>query len=252
MILTLHGTGAGAPNGDRMASALSATFNDGSVTLFDCGEAAARTMLRDGVDPTRVAAVLISHFHPDHWTGLPQLVIALEIAKRTAPLFIHHPPGSEPFLRSVILHSYGFLEELPFAVNFRAVASGSLSTVTLADGWNAEFFPTTHLAGSVARSRRHGLPDTAYGYILRRGDRRIVLSQDIGSENDLVEVMEGAELLVCESAHIDAENLLTLARDRGVGRVLFTHVPPEGASFPERFEGIAWSVARDGERVAID
>lgn len=251
MILTLHGTGAGAPNGDRMASALSATFNDGSVVLFDCGEAASRSMLRDGVDPTRVASVLISHFHPDHWTGLPQLCIALEISKRTAPLFVHHPPGSEPFLRNVLLHSHLFLEELPFVVNFRAVAPGMLATVTLPDGWSAEFFPTTHFARSAERARRHGLPDTAYGYLLRNGGRRVVLSQDIGSENDLVEVMEGAELLVCESAHINAENLLALASERGVKRVVFTHVPPTGASFPESFEGIEWSVASDGERIEL-
>lgn len=252
MLLTLHGTGAGAPNGDRMASALSATFNDGSITLFDCGEAAARSMLRDGLDPVRVSSVLISHFHPDHWTGLPQLCIALEIAKRGAPLFLYHPPESEPFLRSVLLHSYCFLEELPFNINFRAFGAGNLSAVTLADEWSVRVFPTTHLARSVERSRRYGLPDTAFGYILEKGGRKIVLSQDIGSENDLVEVMEGAELLICESAHINAENLLGLARDRGVGRVIFTHVPPDRNPFPESFDGIEWNVASDGDRVVIE
>jgi ribonuclease BN (tRNA processing enzyme) len=248
MTITLHGTGAGTPSGHRMASALTARFGDGRVILFDAGEGCSRAMIRDGIDINRVVTVAISHMHADHWCGLPGLITGWGTLGRAGDdVEILVPPGCVEFFESARIESLSFREEMKFGIAWR-----ELAPFDIGGGWSVELFATTHLAKIAHLAERHGACGTAYGYVLRNGDRRIVLSQDIGGAADLSGVIDGAELVVCESAHAESTELLAMARDAGVGRLVFTHVSPrrEG-TFPERFDGIHWSVASDGMRIDI-
>lgn len=248
MTLTLHGSGAGTPSGHRMASALSASFGDGSVVLFDAGEGCARSMIRDGIDINCVRTVAISHMHADHWCGLPGLVTGWGTLDRSGDeIEILVPDGRVCFFERVLLESLNFPEVLRFTIRWR-----ELGGFDLGGGWRAEIFETTHLARVESLAVRHGVASRACGYVLRNGRRHVVLSQDIGSAGDLSGVIDGAELVVCESAHVDPTEFLAMARDAGVGRVVFTHVAPrrEGM-FPPHFDGIEWEVAVDGLRIDI-
>jgi ribonuclease BN (tRNA processing enzyme) len=246
MKLTLHGTGAGTPGADRTASALTASFSDGSHVLFDAGDGCVRSLLRDRIDLHRIEAVAISHLHADHWGGLPALVQAWGVFDREAPVTIYVPPGTVEFFRTVQRHGYSFSEKQRFTIHYRV-----LNAFEMRDGWSVETFATTHLKKVRELAEKYELPTEALGYILRNGDRKIVLSQDIGGEDDLKDVIEGAELLICESAHVDPRTVLVMARSGGVQRVIFTHVPPEGAEWPEKFEGMKWGVAGEGEMVEV-
>lgn len=247
MILTLHGTGSGDPGGDRFASALSLLFDDQSILLFDAGEACSRGMRRDGVDLNAIRTVAISHMHPDHWCGLPALWVAWMLARRSRPVDIHVPSGTIEFFRGVQLQSHAFPEKLPYEIRYH-----DLGTFDLPEGWIVDPVPTTHMEPARKLAARHGASQVAMSYILRNGSRRVVLSQDLGSIEDIRPSIASAELLVCEATHVDPRDLLSMARDAGVRRVLFTHIPPYGGAFPERFDGIHWSVASDGERIRLD
>jgi ribonuclease Z len=246
MKLTLHGTGAGTPSGDRMSSALTACFSDGSIVLFDSGDGCTRSMLRDGIDIGRITTVAISHLHADHWSGLPGLLMGWGVASRSEPVDIHVPPGTVDFFRTVQRSSYSFTEKLTFDIHYHRLVPFSLP-----DGWRVEPFRTSHLAKSRELARKHRLPEFAYGYLLLNGERKIVLSQDLGSEDDLSEVMKNAGIVICESAHVEPRRVLEMARDAGVGRLIFTHIPPKNVDFPRRFDGIEWSVAEEGMVVEV-
>jgi ribonuclease Z len=246
MRLTLHGTGAGTPGADRTSSALTATFSDGSHFLFDAGDGCTRVLLRDGVDLHRIKAVAISHLHADHWSGLPGLIQAWGVFNRTRPVDIYIPDGTIDFFRSVQIHGYSFLERQSFELRYHP-----LNTFDLHEGWRVETFQTSHLKKVRELAESHHLPQAAMGYLLSNGLRKVVLSQDLGSEDDLKDVISGAELLVCESAHVDLRGVLEMARDAGVGRVIFTHVPPGDVEWPEGGDGVEWSVAEEGEVVEL-
>ncbi len=246
MKLTFHGTGAGEPGGDRLASALSAQFSDGSILLLDAGEGCSRAMLRDGFDPGLIATVAISHMHADHWAGLPNLIMGWITRGRTSPVRIYVPPGTSAFFEHMLTISYMFRERFAFPLSISALAPCDLP-----GGWRLETFATSHLDGVREFSRRHGLSETAFGYRLLHDARRIVLSQDVGGAADLAEEMKGAELVVCESAHVKPVDILRMAREQGVARVIFTHVPPDGVHFPEQFDGVSWSMASDGYQVEL-
>lgn len=203
-------------------------------------------MIRDGLDLNRITDVAISHMHADHWGGLPNLIMAWITRDRQTPVSIHVPPSTAEFFERMLTISYMFRERLKFDLRFQ-----TLLRFDAGDGWRLETFPTSHLEGVRQFSGEHGVFETAFGYRLVQGSRKIVLSQDIGAEGDLAEEMKGAELLVCESAHVTPATVLSMARERGVARVIFTHVPPEHEPFPAQFDGVEWSVAADGYHLEL-
>ena len=88
------GTGGTMPMPDRALSALYARVN-GRAILIDCGEGTQVGVQRLGWGMQCIDAILISHFHADHCSGLPGMLLALTKALRTEPLHIYGPVGLE-------------------------------------------------------------------------------------------------------------------------------------------------------------
>ncbi|MBA3420823.1 MAG: ribonuclease Z [Thermoleophilaceae bacterium] len=64
----------------------------GEQLLFDCGEGTQRQLLRSG-GLVALDAVFITHFHADHFLGLPGMLKTFSLQGRDAPLAVHGPPG---------------------------------------------------------------------------------------------------------------------------------------------------------------
>ena len=86
------GTGGTMPMPDRALSALYARVN-GRAILIDCGEGTQVGVQKLGWGMQCIDAILISHFHADHCSGLPGMLLALTKALRTEPLHIYGPVG---------------------------------------------------------------------------------------------------------------------------------------------------------------
>src|SRR5437763_8625401 len=63
--------------------------------LIDCGATALIAMKRAGINPAAVGWVALSHLHGDHFGGLPWLILDGQFSKRTKPLQIAGPPGTQ-------------------------------------------------------------------------------------------------------------------------------------------------------------
>jgi ribonuclease Z len=69
--------------------------------LFDCGEGTQRQLLRS-IGLLDLTEVFITHFHADHWLGLPGLLKTFDLRGREAPLRIHGPRGLDDLLGLVM------------------------------------------------------------------------------------------------------------------------------------------------------
>ncbi|HEY2600825.1 MAG TPA: ribonuclease Z [Thermoleophilaceae bacterium] len=85
------GTAGSAPTARR---GLPATLvrRGGDRLLFDCGEGTQRQLLRS-VGLLELEELFISHFHADHFLGLPGLLKTFGLRGREQPLSIYGPPG---------------------------------------------------------------------------------------------------------------------------------------------------------------
>lgn len=86
------GTASAIPTRTRHPSAL-ALCRKGRVLLFDCGEGTQMRFLQAGLKITRLDAVFITHFHGDHYFGLPGLLSTLTLLKRRDSLTVVGPAG---------------------------------------------------------------------------------------------------------------------------------------------------------------
>ena len=90
------GTGGSVPTARRALPATLVTAG-GERLLFDCGEGTQRQLLQAGGLPD-LDAVFITHFHADHWLGLPGMLKTFELRGRETSLPVYGPPGLQALL----------------------------------------------------------------------------------------------------------------------------------------------------------
>jgi ribonuclease Z len=89
--LFFAGTGGSVPASRRGLPAV-LVRRGGDRILFDCGEGTQRQLLRS-VGLVDVDSVFITHFHADHWLGLPGMLKSLALREREQPLSVYGPRG---------------------------------------------------------------------------------------------------------------------------------------------------------------
>ena len=85
------GTAGSIPTGRRGLPAL-LVRRGGDRILFDCGEGTQR-QLAASVGLTDLDEIFLTHFHADHWLGLPGLLKTFDLRTRERPLAIYGPAG---------------------------------------------------------------------------------------------------------------------------------------------------------------
>lgn len=130
--VTLLGTGGMMPLPDRFLTSLYVR-SDGRSVLIDCGEGTQTAIRTVSLRFKCIEALLITHYHADHVSGLPGLLLTLGNEGREEPLHIYGPVGLSRVVSAarvivselkyeIILHE---IETTPFAfecAGFRAEA----------------------------------------------------------------------------------------------------------------------------------
>jgi ribonuclease Z len=94
------GTGGSAPTARRGLPAL-LVRRGGERILFDCGEGTQRQLV-SSVGLADLDAIYLTHFHSDHWLGLPGMLKTFDLRGRERPLIIHGPPGIAELIALVL------------------------------------------------------------------------------------------------------------------------------------------------------
>lgn len=111
--ICLLGTGGMMPLPGRWLTSLLARFN-GSTLLIDCGEGTQIAMKEQGYTFKALDTICFTHFHADHISGLPGILLAMANSDRTEPLTLIGPKG----LERVVTGLRVIAPELPFPLEF--------------------------------------------------------------------------------------------------------------------------------------
>ncbi len=118
----LLGTGGMMPLPNRFLTSLIVRYN-GKCILIDCGEATQIAMKKKGISAKPIDVVCFTHFHADHISGLPGLLLTMGNAERTEPLLLVGPKGLERVVNSLRV----IAPELPFEIQFRELTEDESS-----------------------------------------------------------------------------------------------------------------------------
>jgi ribonuclease Z len=98
--LVFLGTSASAPTANRAPLAL-LLRRGGERLLFDCAEGTQRQLMRSSVGLPDLEEIFITHFHADHYLGLPGMLKTFALRQRHVPLTIYGPPGLRDLFASL-------------------------------------------------------------------------------------------------------------------------------------------------------
>ena len=129
----LLGTGGMMPQPYRWLTSLMMRYNGKSI-LIDCGEGTQIALKEKGWSPKPIEIICFTHYHADHISGLPGLLLTMGNAERTEPLTLIGPKG----LNRVVSALRVIAPELPFAVNCVEISEG-IQTFSF-DGFRIEAF----------------------------------------------------------------------------------------------------------------
>ena len=242
--LVCIGTSDAFGAGGRRQSAYLLRASQGGV-LIDCGQTTLTGLAALGIDRGEVDAIVVSHFHADHFGGIPLFLLgALFADERKAPLRIAGPPGTEERVREAARALGHPMERQPwsFEIRFEELRAGqrlAMGPVAL------EAFETFHSPDS----HPHGL-------IVRDGQRRLAYSGDTGWFDGLPGHVAGADLFLCECTldargfeyHLSLEELAARQAEFDCGAILLTHL---GDEMRARREHAGFEVADDGDLVKL-
>jgi len=242
--LTFLGTSDAFGAGGRRQAALFVETRAGGL-LLDCAPTTNTALAALGIARDAIDAIALSHFHADHFAGVPSLVLACVWEdRRRRPLLVAGPPGVEQRVLDAAAAIGHPLRDrpLPFALRFQEVGAGAASEVGPA---RIALFATRHDPESCP----HGMAVEADG-------RRLVYSGDTGWFDELPDRARGADLFVCECnfyeyelpTHLSYRVLHDRRRAFAGGRMLLTHL---GSEMADRRGALEIETADDGMAVEV-
>ena len=159
----LLGTGGMMPLPKRYLTSLMVRYN-GSSLLIDCGEGTQVSIREKGWSVNPIDTICFTHYHGDHISGLPGLLLSMGNAERVKPLTLIGPKGLEKVVNCLRV----IAPELPFDIIYKEIDENEFSTDI--DGLTLEAFKVNH---SI----------TCYGYSLmlpRTGKFSVERAKDEG------------------------------------------------------------------------
>ena len=228
------GTAGSMPTAQRAPAAF-LIRRGGERLLVDCGEGTQRQLLRSAVGLVELREIFLTHYHADHYLGLPGMLKTFALRGRELPITVYGPPGLRELFASLrrifgrLTYEYDLVELRPgdvldrgdyeleaFAVDHGVEAIG----YTLAESPRPGRFDveTADALGVAAGPDRGALqrgepvtvadagtvtPEMVLGPA--RPGRKVVLAADSAPSRSVLEAGRGADLLVHEATFCEEE-----------------------------------------------
>ena len=231
----LLGCGGMMPLPKRHLTALLVRCN-GRCVLIDCGEGTQVAMKERGWSFKPIDTICFTHYHGDHISGLPGLLLTMGNAERTEPLTLIGPKGLERVVNALRV----IAPELPFEIRFQEIQGPSqefdlgdlklkafkVNHNVLCYGYTMELSRAGKFDAQRAKEQEIPLklwnplqkgetvvldgvtytPDMVLGPA-RKG-LKVTYTTDTRPTESILENAEGSDLFICEGMYGEAEKLV--------------------------------------------
>jgi ribonuclease BN (tRNA processing enzyme) len=208
--------------------------------LIDCGASSLPALKRLDIDRSAIDLILITHFHGDHFAGLPFFLLDAQFSRRTRPLVIAGPQGIEARLTQVM--------EALFEHSSSTKQRFELSVAELTPEQASSFGAVKVTPYPVV----HGASGGPFlGLRIEAEGRVVAYTADTEWTETLIPLARGADLFIAEAYmyeklvknHLSLKTLEQHLPEIGAKRVVLTHMSDDMLG---RLDTLSHAAAHDG------
>jgi ribonuclease BN (tRNA processing enzyme) len=213
--------------------------------LIDCGASSLPALKRNGSKCEDIDLVLVTHFHGDHFGGLPFLLLDAQFSRRTRPLTIAGPEGIERRLEQAM--------EALFENSSKRERRFELQIVTLRPETTANLGAVKVTPFAMVHGESAG---PFLGYRIETEGRVIAYTGDTEWNEALIPLGRDADLFISEcyfydrtvKNHLNLKTLQAHLSEIKPKRLILTHM---GEDMLARLDTLSYETAADGMLVEI-
>lgn len=251
MAIQFIGTSSGKTSLNRYHSSILMVSTHSNL-LIDTGDGISRALMAQNIPFNSIDNILLSHFHADHFSGLPSLITQMKLNRRIAPLTIYTYKELVGTLWSILNSHYLFLEKMDFKLSiepFEYDNEYSLSeTLSFAPIINSHIVPPDFY------ERYRIITFNSSSFMITEEQNKVLYSSDIGSVSDLIPLVHlKPDMLIMETTHVSTEELNFLLKEFRPKQMVLTHIDDGMEEELERWvkenhsgQGTAIIIAKDG------
>lgn len=189
------------------------------TVLVDCVSNPIVRLEKAGIELDQITDLVLTHFHPDHVSGAPLLLLDMWLAGRRKPLRLHGLEYTLDRLEDLMgFYGWKFWPDF-YPVEFHRVPGEEMTEVLTCADFRV-------LASPV----RHVLPTIGLRFEFDHTHRTMAYSCDTEPCDEVVRLAAGVDILIHEAAgealgHSSAEQAGSIARQAEVARLLLIHYP---------------------------
>ena len=187
--------------------------------MIDCVSNPVVRLSQAGIELDQVSDIILTHFHPDHVSGVPLLLMDMWLLGRKLPLVIHGLDYTLDRMEKLMeFYDWGTWPRF-FPVKFHRVLDREMAEVLQ--------YPDMHIYASPVK---HLVPNIGLRVEFINSRRTLAYSSDTQPCQEVVRLASGADVLIHESAgltlgHTSAEQAGQIAREAEVGSLFLIHYP---------------------------
>jgi ribonuclease Z len=194
-----------------------ALLGENRTVLIDCVNNPIVRLRQAGLDINRLTDLVLTHFHPDHVSGVPSLLMNSWLLGRRQPLDIYGLSYTRERIEKMMdFYDWATWPDF-FQVNFHPIQELEMAAVLEGDEFRIYSSPVHHI-----------VPTIGLRVEFKKTDRVLAYSCDTEPCQEVIKLASGADVLIHEATgasygHSSAAQAGTIARQAEVGRLYLIH-----------------------------
>ncbi|MCK9330437.1 MAG: MBL fold metallo-hydrolase [Candidatus Cloacimonetes bacterium] len=216
MKFKILGKGSGLPELNKKHSCVYIQDNELNY-LLDCGEGISQSFLENDINQDLIDFIVITHFHPDHISGIYMLIQLFYLKKRIKPLDIYLPENIDTFRKSLEMF-YLFSDRMTYKINLL-----DINKLTK-DYKDISIKSNDHLIGYQDFIEKNHLNNMmlSYSIKIKSNNKYLVYTSDISTLNYIKEFITNTNICIVDAMHPsiqEIKELNTIIKEK----VILTH-----------------------------
>ena len=226
MKITFLGTSSGKTSSIRFHSSIlfsSIKYN----LLVDAGDGISRAFIINGIKFNSINGILFTHLHPDHFSGLPALIVQMKMKNRNEPLQIFIHESLVEVVQEFLVRSYLLPEKMGFEIHYKTFEDKEL--VNIKEKFSFKARKNSHLMDLEKYQIKYpSLSLYSASFLFEFEGKKIIYTSDIGLEQDLLLFREIVpNLFISEVTHISPLSLIEKIKTIEPNLTYLTHYSDE-------------------------